>query len=245
MSRKARAISASGYYHVILRGNGHQIIFEDKEDNERFINLVRRYKEELGFDVIAYCLMENHVHLVLNAKTLSIDSIMRKIATSYAMYYNRKYSHTGHLFQDRFRSEVIEDEYYLLTVVRYVHFNPEKASISRMDVYPWSSYGNYLGEAGIISPEVIITLLGSREMYLNYMNQKCEDECLDVPAMPISDEEALVIIQTLLGLESGSQIQTFNMAKRNAAIRALKQKGLRDSQIERLTGVSRKIVAKC
>ena len=91
MPRTARKMSETGYYHVILRGIGKQIIFEDDEDNERFLSTVRRYRRELNFELIAWCLMENHAHMLIHDAHQRLDLIMKKIAGSYAIYYNRKY----------------------------------------------------------------------------------------------------------------------------------------------------------
>ena len=90
MQRAARQKSESGYYHVILRGIGKQILFEDDEDNERFPSTAQRCRMELGFELVAYCLMENHVHLLLHDTKDRLDLIMKKIAGSYAHYFNHK-----------------------------------------------------------------------------------------------------------------------------------------------------------
>ena len=115
MPRTARQFSHSGYMHVIIRGNGKQILFEDYEDHYFFLSILKRYCEETEVRILAYCLMENHVHLLVHDLEGNTSQMMKKIGVSYSGYYNRKYERTGHLFQDRFRSELIEDEAYLLT----------------------------------------------------------------------------------------------------------------------------------
>ena len=130
MPRTARIPSASGCYHVVLRGIGKQILFEEDEDYRRFLHTLERYLRDEKADIYAYCLMENHVHLLLHADS-GLDRLMKRIGTSYAYYFNEKYSRSGHLFQDRFSSEPVEDEAYLLAVVRYIHNNPQKAGICR------------------------------------------------------------------------------------------------------------------
>ena len=109
MPRRARTISNSGYYHVVMRGIGKQILFEERADYLRFLETLERYLSEEPFDVLAYCLMENHVHLLLHTQS-GLERIMKRIAGSYAYYFNNKYERSGHLFQDRFSSEPIDSD---------------------------------------------------------------------------------------------------------------------------------------
>ena len=129
MPRASRVKSESGIYHIMLRGINQQVIFEQSEDYEKFTEMLNKYKAISGYKVFAYCLMSNHIHLVIKEEKESIDQIIKRIAGSYVYWYNWKYYRKGHLFQDRFRSEPIEDEKYLLTVIRYIHRNPVSAWI--------------------------------------------------------------------------------------------------------------------
>ncbi len=99
MPRLARQKSETGFYHILLRGVGRQNIFEDDEDKQRFLETLERYKKELNFELHAYCLMGNHVHLLIKDVANQLDQIMKKIAGSYAYYFNRKYERVGHLEQ--------------------------------------------------------------------------------------------------------------------------------------------------
>jgi putative transposase len=127
--REARKKSVSGVYHIILRGANKQEIFHDDEDRIKFLDTLRKYKHQSEMKIYAWCLMSNHVHLLLREGTESISVTMKRIGVSYALYYNYKYLTTGHLFQDRFKSENVESTDYLLTVTRYIHQNPVKANI--------------------------------------------------------------------------------------------------------------------
>jgi putative transposase len=128
----------------MLRGNERKDIFIDEEDKGRFIRIVIKKKANKAFKLYAYCLMDNHLHLVIQEQKEPISQIVKKITTSYAYYFNNKYKRVGHLFQDRYKSETIEDEPYLLSVIRYVHNNPQKAEITKKEKYRWSSYPNYI-----------------------------------------------------------------------------------------------------
>ncbi|PKL48769.1 MAG: transposase [Nitrospira bacterium HGW-Nitrospira-1] len=144
MPRYPRQYSKTGIYHIMLRGNERKDIFIDKEDKGKFIKIVIKKKADEAFKLYAYCIMNNHLHLVIKEQKEPISRIVKKIATSYAYYFNKKHKRVGHLFQDRYKSETIEDEPYLLSVIRYVHNNPEKAGIAKKEKYKWSSYSNYI-----------------------------------------------------------------------------------------------------
>ncbi|MBA7519819.1 hypothetical protein ES705_11907 [subsurface metagenome] len=144
MPRYPRKYSKTGIYHIMLRGNERKDIFVDEEDKVKFIKIVFKKKADEAFKLYAYCIMDNHLHLVIKEQKESISRIIKKITTSYAYYFNNKYKRVGHLFQDRYKSETIEDEPYLLSVIRYVHNNPEKAEITKKEKYKWSSYSKYI-----------------------------------------------------------------------------------------------------
>jgi len=145
MSRQRRKLSSSQIYHVMLRGNSGRDIFIDDEDKHRFLNILTNKKKDNEFVIYAYCLMDNHIHLLLKENKDNISHIMKRIGTAYAVYFNKKYQQNGHLFQDRFKSEVIEGELYLLAVIRYIHNNPLKARLVKLpEDYKWSSYSEYL-----------------------------------------------------------------------------------------------------
>ena len=157
MSRKPRVLSLTGIYHVMLRGVNRQQIFEQEEDYRKFIFILRdmvsprdEFKRPLPprCAIYAYCLMSNHVHLLIKEEGDRIGEVIKKVATRYAMYYNNKYEHYGHLFQDRFKSEPVNDEAYFLTLLRYIHQNPVAGKLcKRVEDYTWSSWREYSNTA--------------------------------------------------------------------------------------------------
>ncbi|MBR6219988.1 MAG: transposase [Clostridia bacterium] len=243
MPRTARQKSENRYYHVILRGIGRQILFEDVQDNERFLSTVLRYRQELGFGLVAWCMMDNHVHLLIHDVPDQLDLIMKKIAGSYAIYYNRKYDRFGHLFQDRYMSEAVDSDEYLLTVVRYIHRNPEKAGIAKAEDYRWSSYGDYLSPGEDIDNALALELIGGPKRFADWMRQEREENCLDIRDKQwIHDDEARKLICDTYKLTSGTQLQELNKKERDAALRWLKARGLTVRQLERLTGINRGVI---
>ncbi|WP_308160333.1 transposase [Bacillus sp. ISL-77] len=129
MPRRARVKSGSGIYHIMLRGANRQEIFHDDADCLNFLDLLHKYKLKTKVKIYGWCLMSNHIHLLLREGNEDISTTMKRIGVSFVMYYNWKYGTSGHLFQDRFKSENVENDQYLLTVVRYIHQNPLKARI--------------------------------------------------------------------------------------------------------------------
>jgi len=113
MPRQARVKSQSDIYHIMLRGINQQVIFEDEEDSKKFIETLKTYKAISGYKLFAYCLMNNHLHLLLKIEKDSLDLIIKRISSSYVYWYNWKYYRRGHLFQDRFKSEPVEDNDYI------------------------------------------------------------------------------------------------------------------------------------
>jgi putative transposase len=164
MPRHQRLLSESGTYHVMMRGNEKRNLFWDDKDKRRFLDTLFIKKQETGFLIYAYCLMENHIHLLVREPPEGIATMMKRINTTYACYFNRKNHRVGHLFQDRFKSEPIEDERYLMAVIRYIHNNPVKAGIvERPEQYKWSSYNRYLQphnhEDKMVDTEFVLSIM--------------------------------------------------------------------------------------
>ena len=146
MPRTARKISKTGIYHLVLRGINRQTIFEEDEDAIKFLDTLQRYQKECDFEIYAYCLMGNHIHLLVKEGKEKIGQTMKRIGVSYVYWYNYKYDRSGHLFQGRYKSEVVEDDSYLLVVFRYIHQNHLKAKMVKdIEDYQWSSYHEYMG----------------------------------------------------------------------------------------------------
>ena len=245
MPRTARKRSASGYYHVLIRGIGKQNIFEDDEDRQRFIDTLKRYKQELTFEIHAYCLMGNHIHILIKDIEDKLDLILKKIEGSYAYYFNWKYERVGHLFQDRFKSEVIEDDGYYLTVLRYIHQNPVKAGLARIEKYKWSSYSEYVLSSSMTDTEFALELLGGKEKYIEFMSETNETNCLEIIDTNIlTDEKAIAIIRKKYKVKNAQVVQEFPIEQRNQVLHQLKEEGLSVRQLSRLTGLNRGVVLK-
>ena len=147
MPRKNRVWFPGAVYHIMCRGNHRQDIFGYEGDRLFYLHTLREAKDKLPYILHSYCLMTNHVHLQIETGDISISQIMKRINMHYVIYFNRKYSSVGHLFQDRFRAELIETTPHHLEISRYIHRNPVRANmVTSPELYRWSSYRTYLGE---------------------------------------------------------------------------------------------------
>ncbi|RKD34252.1 transposase [Thermohalobacter berrensis] len=249
MPRKRREKSITGIYHVMLRGINGQTIFHDNEDYEKLIKTLKKYKEVCGYKIYAFCFMSNHIHLLIKEGKEDLGITFRRIGVSYVYWYNRKYSRSGHLFQDRYKSEVVENDKYFLTVLRYIHQNPIKAGIEDdIDKYRWSSYNEYLGKNGICDTEYPLKFFANDKkralvLFKEFNIQENDDKCLEYKKLVrINDKEAAKIIMKVAKVKNTTQIQKFQKERRDKVIRELRNKGLSIRQLERLTGISFSII---
>ena len=249
MSRQARIITDTGVYHTMIRGVNRQIIFEGAPDYLHFLGLVKRFKDDCGIDILAYCLMDNHVHIVLKDNRNTLSLFFKKLNTVYAMYYNEKYDHTGHLFQGRFRSEVIKSDAQLLQTIRYVHSNPIKAGICKTpEGYHFSSFHDYTGESKNVICETTLatSIAGGTGSFIKFNMETSDFKCLDdhPGRRRISDAEAESIVRGMSDIPMSVYFQSLDKTTRDTLIVELKNKNLSYAQICRLTGLSKGIIAR-
>lgn len=252
MPRNERKKSSTGVYHVMMRGINKQRIFEDDEDCLKLLNTLAKFQKVSDYTIYAYCLMGNHIHLLIKEGNEELGNTFKRIGTSYVQWYNGKYSRTGHLFQDRYKSEVVEDERYFLTVLRYIHQNPLKAGIViDLESYQWSSYNEYVTtEKSLCDTEFPLSLYSKNltealTSFKNFHQQDNEDECLEYQEQNrLSDVEAQEAIKSIAKLRYPQELQTIEPSERNLAIMKLRRNGLSIRQIQRLTGISVGIIRK-
>ena len=148
MPRKKRIWYPGATYHVMSRGNRKGTLFREHSDYLLFLEYVRMIRERFPFKIHALCLMTNHFHIAIETQETELSKIMQKILHLYASEFNNKYKYSGHLFEGRFTSCLIEDERYFLEVSRYIHLNPVKAMMVRgPEDYEYSSYNLFLTES--------------------------------------------------------------------------------------------------
>lgn len=191
MPRTMRVLGTTGIYHIMLRGNERKNIFLGNEEKQRFLKSIAIKQKDIDFSVYCYCVMDNHVHILLDTKGNDLSVIMKAIAVRYASFYNAKHQRVGHVFQDRFKSEAIEDERYLMAVIRYIHNNPVKAGIVfKVEDYPWSSYSCYIkpkpGKDDLVDTEFVLGIISQDikmaiEEFIKFSHEKDDTEFSDFP----------------------------------------------------------------
>lgn len=140
MGRKPRLEFQGAIYHVIKRGNNRDYIFRSKEDKEAFLKCLETANEEDDFNLLGYVIMDNHYHLIIETKEMPLNKIMQKVNNSYSKNYNKRHKRTDHVFGGRYKSILVTDDKYLLTLLRYLHANPVRAKMHQnMADYGWSS----------------------------------------------------------------------------------------------------------
>jgi putative transposase len=144
MPRQPRNWFPGATYHVMMRGNRKSPIFHESKDFRKYLDYLQVSSERFPFILHSYCLMHNHIHLLLETIEHSPGQLFRKVNTAFALYYNRKYDVVGHLFQGRYKAKLVDTTSYLLGVSKYIHLNPVEAKLVKDPAqYPWSSYSSY------------------------------------------------------------------------------------------------------
>ncbi len=244
MTRDARRKSITGIYHVMLRGIDKREIFLSDSDYTKFLYYIKKATEKSDFDIYAYCLMSNHVHLLIKAEVEPIGNIVSRIAVGYAQYHNIKNGRTGHLFQNRFRSEPVNTRKYFLTVLRYIHQNPLKAGmVDDIMHYKWSSYRDYLihSDKKIIEPTLALEFFANLSSFKKFMDEKNNDKCLEYKIRDrYTDDELKKIIISFTDID---ELYTLDKKSRNIILKNIKEKTKASNrQLSRVLDIGRGIL---
>ncbi|MGI6307679.1 MAG: transposase [Dethiobacteria bacterium] len=254
MPRKPREKSSTGIYHVMVRGIDGQDIFHDNKDKQKYISIMSKYKDICQYELYGYCLMSNHVHLLIKECEQTVSQVMRRIGTSYVYWHNVKYERSGHLFQGRFKSESVEDDKYLLVALRYIHQNPIKAGlVEALADYRWSSYSEYINQKNTLTDiNFVLSILNpdqskAVEIFKEFTAQDNEDKCLDINIegrKRPSDEEVRELIAKFIKSGNIQVLRQMEKVRRNKIIKDLKKKNASIRQLARITGLGRRIIEK-
>lgn len=180
MLNEAQNESSVGVYHVMIKGLNNEQIYKKEIYKDKILQLIRDMKEEIDFSVIAYCVMDNHLHMLLKNIEDNLAIIMRRINIKYAIYYNNCEEKNGYVFQNRFKSQRVSHD-MLLRTMRYIHNKPVKAKISKnICNYYWSSVNDYLGGGSNLVCEkhiaAIKNIFNSKDKFIDYHN--IFDDCM-------------------------------------------------------------------
>jgi REP element-mobilizing transposase RayT len=245
MARHARKLSSTGIYHIMLRGINRQSIFENEDDCKYFLNVIAKVKDVFKYKLIGYCLMDNHVHLLIGVGDEMPSNIIKSIGVRYASWFNRKYSRSGHLFQDRYKSEVVIDDSGLLSVLRYIHRNPLMAGqCKNIRNYNWSSYQDYIaGNKALVDVTDVLEIFSvdskiAKKLFAEYMQETSEDTFMEIEDPQENTDKAFKErMWKLCGIKTVSEFQALIPEARDINIRKLREAGMSIRRISRITGI--------
>lgn len=245
MARRKRIKSKTQIYHVIIRGINKQTIFFDEDDYYSFLDVLRHYHEVCDFDIYAYCLMHNHVHLLVKENGTPVSEVIRRIEIKFIRGYNKKYQRTGGLFENRYKSEAVENTAYLLTAFRYIHQNPLHAGIeTAVGDYPWSSFGNYLNQKkDFLSLDVMNSYFSNPQELITFLKEDSKDQCMeDNNISSLNDQEALQLILNVSHCSSISEFKKLPYITQCEYLSQLLYSSITIHQASRITGIPYKFI---
>ena len=244
--------TVAGFYHVCARGTGKQLIFENDADRWEFLELMRDCCREAGVTIVAWCLMGNHVHLVLADYEDAMSAAMHRLLLTYVRRFNKRTGRTGHLFQNRFDRRSLDSDRYLMAAIRYVHANPQEAGISLIERYPWSSFYEFLraydGDVGkgFSDPSCVLELFGSAKGFVGYSLELPDGSDSVIHEMNETEWERHAFADKMakrLGVPL-NELKTVAPSRRDGIIFALHDGGYTVREIERYTGISKSTVSR-
>lgn len=250
--RRKRTRSYTDIYHIIIRSVNQQIIFEDDKDYRKFLETLLDCKKIFTFDLYAYCLMNNHVHLLMKCEYKTMSSLFQLHGNKFVTWYNTRYNRIGPLYQGRFKSIPVEDMHYFFSVLLYIHKNPVNAGACKHpNEFPWSSFHAYFGKKDdLVNTKLAEKLCGSEYALQNLLENESDlGNSLEEPEKPkrsktMTDEDALVLFKDLTGCRSSSDIQHMSREERNDIIHLLSEHHVTQAQIARICGLAKSTVSR-
>ncbi|ERI93623.1 hypothetical protein HMPREF1982_01605 [Clostridiales bacterium oral taxon 876 str. F0540] len=196
MPRAARKKSEEAIYHIMARSISEVDLFKSEDDKKQYMKILKEYQIVYNFRVYAYCLMDNHVHLIIDSNGADISKIMHCINFKYANYFNNIHKRHGHLFQDRFKSKIVENNRYLISLSAYIHNNPLDIPKykSQPEKYIYSSLAIYLGlrkdEFNLVDDRFVLSLFNGNKKRLRKWYMELVNRTRTVDIEEIKEEEA-------------------------------------------------------
>lgn len=244
MPRDRRQKSESGFYHVVLKGDGNMDLFDNDKDRGKFLHklddVIRLFKVE----IIAWCLMSNHIHLLLDDPDDELSDCIHRIATSYAVYYNDTIHRKGSVFQDRFFSAPVESDEQLVTCTFYIHDNPLNGMGIHPARYQWCSYHEYISVPERTRTDLILDMLGGIDQFIAASEDRRRKTYYMVEGKTIPDDDIANAARAVLGNIEPASVGKLAKDVRAPLIKKLRDIGLSVRQIERITGAGKKMIVR-
>lgn len=244
--------TVTGFYHVSARGTGKQIIFETDDDRWEFLELMRDCCRDAGVTVVAWCLMNDHVDLVLLDYEDEMSAAMQRLLLTYARRFNKRTGRAGCLFRERFERRSLDTDWQVMEAIRSVHADPQEAGIALIELYPWSSFAEYLRAydndmtRGFSDPSCVLELFGSAKDFIAYSLSTPDDGESAMPDLEETEWERHAFAEKLakgLGVPLHG-VKAAPSAQRNIVILGLHDAGFTVRQIERYTGIGKSTVSR-
>ena len=255
MSRIPRIFCNSKIYHIILKGIDNQDVFYDDQDRYVFLEDILKSQKKYTYNVLAYCLMNNHIHMVIQVEDSLLSKAIQSLTIRYVYYFNKKYDREGPFVRNRFKSKIIANKDYFLKVCRYVHRNPEKANIAKTNKYKWSSYNDYLSGKGITKTDILLYYFNNniKDFIKFTLKNESLEEISNVADFEIisklTDEQLIRIIKDRFNLSSFEDVPKFLKAyskeEKEKIIRSIDNiAGTNPRQISRVIRINRNLIYK-
>lgn len=212
MPRLARKNLNTSFFHMMVQGVNKEFIFNEEEDIKKYLKLIKDKKEEHEFNILAYCMMNNHAHFLIYTEDIqSFGKFMKKVNQNYADYYNKKNNRCGVLFRNRYLTEPIYDMRYLITCIKYIHENPVKAKmVEKCEDYKYSTYKHYIENTGPTQTEIMKKIFGEKFNYSEAFKEAEEIRYIDVEKE--TEEEAMkYITKAIKQYKKETKIQTYEI----------------------------------
>lgn len=246
MARQARTNSSTNVYHVMIRGNNKLAIFQSSSYRKMISNIFQKEAYEKNVDIYAWCIMNNHLHLVLLVDFEVLPKYMSKITSTFAQRYNYFEDRIGHVFQGRYRSQPVESDTYLMQVIRYVHNNPVKANITtNASEYKWSSYNLYLSPSVTREKAYILSSYFHNDIniFRHYHTMDDTEDHLDISEDMLTNRINItqVIIQDYcdrLKIQSILDVKNNVTRREEIIVKLIKKSNLSNRKIASITGFS-------
>ena len=245
MARKPRIHYEGALYHVMVRGNNRSYIFRNEDNKKTYKKIIAKYKKRYCFKLYAYCIMDNHAHLLIEVADIPLSKIMQGIQQVFTQYYNRRNNTTGHVFEQRYKCLLCDKDAYLLSLIRYIHQNPIRSKLTESLKYLWSSHREYIGIPELADVNFPLSLFDTHKKkaikrYLAFMDEietkmigsmnKEEDEIEDaikIKGSPkVASDTLIKIIEEVTKIDI-EKIKGNSKSKRISDIRKLYIKNLK------------------
>jgi REP element-mobilizing transposase RayT len=230
----------------MLRGIDKRRIFEERADYEFFLGRFARILRDSDIICLAYCLMSNHIHLLLKEGDVPLSHFIKRIGISYAYYFNNKYGRAGHLFQDRFKSEAVQNDRYFLAVLGYILQNPVSAGLcENAGDYEWSSMSEFERKRRIVDESELFAIVSESDMReaVGKIPEIAPFSAIARGRKPMySEEEAILLMQDIANIRSATQFHGLDKQEQETVVMTLRGKGVSIRQIARICGTGRGLI---